>query len=66
MELDVWLADQLVANIKEKRRKFYVQYTDETADRYGPEVPLMSCSLPTPGPCRSDHTRPGALRRQLV
>ena len=57
MELDMWLGDQLVANVRERRRKFSVEYTAETTARHGPEIPLLSCSLPTPGPCRTDHTR---------
>jgi len=57
MELDVWLGDLLVANVREKRKKVYIDYTAETAARYGPEVPLLSCSLPTPGPGRADHSR---------
>jgi serine/threonine-protein kinase HipA len=57
MELDVWLGNLLVANVREKRKNVYVQYTDGAAARYGPEVPLLSCSLPTPGPARTDNSR---------
>ena len=56
-ELDVWLCDELVAQVREHGRKFRVEYTEATVDRYGPEVPLLSCSLPTPGPGLTDRTR---------
>jgi len=57
MELDVWLNDRLVAHVRERRRKVYADYTEETVASCGPEVPLLSCSLPTPGPGASDRTR---------
>ena len=57
MELDVWLGERLVGHVRERRGKVYADYTEETVASYGPEVPLLSCSLPTPGPGPSDRTR---------
>lgn len=52
MDLDIWLHDQLVARTAstDRGRKVRVTYTDTVAERYGAEIPLLSCSLPTPGP----------------
>jgi serine/threonine-protein kinase HipA len=51
-ELDIWLGDRLVARTvsRDRSNRIRIAYTDETAERYGPEIPLLSCSLPTPGP----------------
>jgi len=52
MELDLWLGSRLVARTVSQSRgaKFRVVYDEAVAAEYGDEVPLLSCSLPTPGP----------------
>jgi serine/threonine-protein kinase HipA len=57
MELDVWLCGHLVGHVIERNGKFRVEYNEETVDRFGPEIPVLSCSLPTPGPSRPDRSR---------
>jgi serine/threonine-protein kinase HipA len=51
-DLDIWLGDHLVAHTASNDRgnKVRIVYTDTVGATYGPEVPLLSCSLPTPGP----------------
>jgi serine/threonine-protein kinase HipA len=51
MELDLWLADKLVAHTRTPARggKVRIVY-DESVAGYPAETPLLSCSLPTPGP----------------
>lgn len=52
MDLDIWLGGRLVARTesRDRGRKVRVAYDDAVADHYGAEIPLLSCSLPTPGP----------------
>lgn len=51
-DLELWLGGQRVARteFRDRGRKVRIVYDSETADSYGPEVSLLSCSLPTPGP----------------
>jgi serine/threonine-protein kinase HipA len=50
-ELDLWLNGRLVATTHERSRiKRTIIYDPEVVAQYGNEVPLLSCSLPTPGP----------------
>ncbi|MHB8294882.1 MAG: hypothetical protein ACYDH5_09740 [Acidimicrobiales bacterium] len=57
MDLDIWLNDHLVAKAIQKGKKVFIRYTDGAVQAHGLETPLLSCSLPTPGPCRTDRTR---------
>jgi hypothetical protein len=52
VELDLWLGERLVARTVSQNReaKYRVVYDEEVAAEVGDEVPLLSCSLPTPGP----------------
>ncbi|HST49133.1 HipA domain-containing protein [Jatrophihabitans sp.] len=52
MELDLWLAGTLVAHTRTPSRggKVKIVYADEVAGTWPPETPLLSCSLPIPGP----------------
>jgi serine/threonine-protein kinase HipA len=52
VELDLWLGNRLVARTVSQNRgaKFRVVYDEAVAAEVGDEVPLLSCSLPTPGP----------------
>lgn len=52
MELDIWLGDQLVARTRERDRgrKVSIVYEESVVATMGDEIPLLSCSLPTPGP----------------
>ncbi|MCL2782083.1 MAG: HipA N-terminal domain-containing protein, partial [Actinomycetia bacterium] len=50
MELDLWLGHQLVARTVTTNRKVRIVYDDAVVAEFGGEVPLLSCSLPTPGP----------------
>lgn len=52
MDLDIWLRGRLVARTTstDRGRKVRIRYDDGVADQYGAEIPLLSCSLPTPGP----------------
>jgi serine/threonine-protein kinase HipA len=59
VELDIWLGDQLVARTATISRgaKVRIVYDASIADFCGPEVPLLSCSLPTPGPSEPSMAR---------
>ncbi|MHB1801888.1 MAG: HipA domain-containing protein [Actinomycetes bacterium] len=59
MELDIWLGDQLVARSRERDRgrKLRIVYEESVAAVVGDEVPLLSCSLPTPGPSEPARAR---------
>jgi serine/threonine-protein kinase HipA len=52
VELDLWLGDRLVARTMSRDRgtRVRIAYDDAVAADVGDEVPLLSCSLPTPGP----------------
>lgn len=52
MDLDIWLRGQLVARTVSagRGRRIRIRYDAAIADQYGAEIPLLSCSLPTPGP----------------
>ncbi|MGQ4598187.1 HipA domain-containing protein [Nocardia sp. R6R-6] len=52
MELDLWLGGRLVARTisRDRGAKVRIVYEDQVAAEVGSEVPLLSCSLPTPGP----------------
>ncbi|MEU1984246.1 HipA domain-containing protein [Nocardia sp. NPDC019395] len=52
MELDLWLGGRLVARTisRDRGAKVRIVYDDRVAAEVGGEVPLLSCSLPTPGP----------------
>lgn len=52
MELDLWLNGRLVARTVSRDRgaRVRIVYDQIVAAEIGPEVPLLSCSLPTPGP----------------
>jgi serine/threonine-protein kinase HipA len=51
-ELDIWLGSRLVAQTmtRDRTKKVRIAYVAEIRDEYSPETPLLSCSLPTPGP----------------
>ncbi len=50
-DLDIWLNGRLTATTQERSRiKRSIAYDRAVVERYGDEVPLLSCSLPTPGP----------------
>ncbi|MHB2029588.1 MAG: HipA domain-containing protein [Acidimicrobiales bacterium] len=59
MELDIWLEDQLVARSRDRDRgrKLTIVYDESVVAAVGDEVPLLSCSLPTPGPSTPSHAR---------
>ncbi|MGH8889051.1 MAG: HipA domain-containing protein [Acidothermaceae bacterium] len=52
MDLDLRLGERLLARTVTSSRgaKVRISYTEEIAEQYGAEAPLLSCSLPTPGP----------------
>jgi serine/threonine-protein kinase HipA len=52
MDLDIWLGDQLTARTqaRDRGRKVTILYEERIVAAVGAEVPLLSCSLPTPGP----------------
>jgi HipA-like protein len=52
VELDIWLSGRLVASTlsADRGRKARVVYDVGIAEEYEAETPLLSCSLPTPGP----------------
>lgn len=56
-DLDLWLDGELTAatRTRSKGRRTLV-YHDLVVERYGEEVPLLSCSLPTPGPSQPART----------
>lgn len=62
LELELWLDGRKVARTesRDRGRKVRIVYEPEIADEYGSEVPLLSCSLPTPAP-----SAPGAARAFL-
>jgi serine/threonine-protein kinase HipA len=50
-DLDIWLNGRLTATTRERSRvKRTIAYDPGVVAQYGNEVPLLSCSLPTPGP----------------
>lgn len=51
-QLDIWLGGHLVAHTVslDRGKKIRIAYSDAVATTYSAEVPLLSCSLPTPGP----------------
>jgi hypothetical protein len=59
MELDIWLEDELVARSRERDRgrKLTIVYDESVVAAVGDEVPLLSFSLPTPGPSTTSHAR---------
>lgn len=52
MDLDLWLCGSLVARTESRERgaRVRIVYDGDVAAEVGDEVPLLSCSLPTPGP----------------
>lgn len=52
MNLDLYLAGDLIARTapRSRGRKFVIEYTDAVRSVSEPGSPLLSCSLPTPGP----------------
>lgn len=52
MHLDLWLDGRCVARTesRDRGRKMRIVYSPEIVAETGAEVPLLSCSLPTPGP----------------
>lgn len=52
MDLDLWLGGHLVARTisRDRGTKVRIVYEDHVVAEVGSEVPLLSCSLPTPGP----------------
>ncbi|MBA3742328.1 HipA domain-containing protein [Sporichthya sp.] len=52
MDLDLWLDGRRVARTesRDRGRKVRVVYEPEVVAEVGGEIPLLSCSLPTPGP----------------
>lgn len=51
MELDLWLQNRLVARTAtDSRGRVRIKYTDDELGAHPAETPLLSCSLPTPGP----------------
>jgi serine/threonine-protein kinase HipA len=52
VELDIWLGDRRVARTTSRPggRTVRIAYDDAIAAQYEAETPLLSCSLPTPGP----------------
>lgn len=58
MELDLWLDGKHVATVVERRSgRLALTYSEDTVRSWGLEVPLISCSLPTPGPTEPAKTR---------
>jgi len=59
MELDIWLADRLVGRTETKDRggKVRIVYDAAIIARHEPETPLLSCSLPIPGPSQPAKAR---------
>ena len=52
MELDIWLGGRRVAatEARDRGRKFRIRYAEEVVASLPAELPLLSCSLPLPGP----------------
>jgi serine/threonine-protein kinase HipA len=59
MELDLWLGGTLVAHTLTPARggKVRIVYDDAVAENWPAETPLLSCSLPTPGPGEPGRSR---------
>lgn len=59
MELDLWLGGTLVAHTLTPARsgKVRIVYDDAVAGSWPAETPLLSCSLPTPGPAEPGRSR---------
>jgi serine/threonine-protein kinase HipA len=59
MELDIWLEDQFIARSRgrDRGRKLTIVYDERVVADLGNEVPLLSCSLPTPGPSTASNAR---------
>lgn len=58
MELDLWINGGCIATVVERRSgRLALIYTKEAVANWGLEVPLISCSLPTPGPTEPAKTR---------
>ncbi len=59
VDLDLWLRGVHVASTRssERGRKVRIVYNESIMDRYEPETPLLSCSLPTPGPSTPANAR---------
>lgn len=58
MNLSIWLGGEFVARAERQRKqRVVITYTDDVVDRFGDEVPLLSCSLPTPGPSSATSAR---------
>jgi HipA-like protein len=58
-ELDIWLGDQLVARTRarDRGRRLSIVYDESVVAVVGDEAPLLSCSLPTPGPSQPARAR---------
>jgi serine/threonine-protein kinase HipA len=65
-DLDIWLGDQLIARTvsRDRGKKVRIAYDDAVSAKYGAEAPLLSCSLPTPGP--SDPAKARAFLEGLL
>jgi serine/threonine-protein kinase HipA len=59
VDLDIWLCGRLVARTqsRDRGRRVRVTYDEAVVDQYGAEIPLLSCSLPTPGPSEQARAR---------
>jgi serine/threonine-protein kinase HipA len=59
VELDIWLGDRLVARSASRPggRTVRIAYDDAIVAEYEAETPLLSCSLPTPGPSEPANAR---------
>ncbi len=59
MELDIWFGDRRVARTMSRAggRTVRIAYDDAIAAQYEAETPLLSCSLPTPGPSQPAKAR---------
>lgn len=59
MDLDVYLEGRLIGHTEPRSRgsKVRLRYTSEVIDTLPAELPLLSCSLPTPGPCEPAATQ---------
>ena len=66
MELDIWLADRLVARTvsRDRGRRVRIVYDDAIGAQYESETALLSCSLPIPGP--SDPAKARAFLEGLL
>lgn len=59
MELDLRLGDRMVARAQERDRgrRLSIVYEPDVVAAVGDEIPLLSCSLPTPGPSTPANAR---------